>query len=165
LKLSQIPDNVKRVLLATCSEDIDVDEIERLSTDELLFCYFYACPEGSITAWLMLRGRPGFNGRQVDMAGNPWGDERLELDEPLPALTRPASLARPDLADCAGDREANRRLCLKPEQIGDYFDADHYRAEILGARYADLYERELHFGWPVPEYEEWAKTQAVPGLD
>lgn len=65
MKLSQIPDKVKRVLLATCAEDIYDDEgksdvLEELSNEELLFCYYFACPEGSICAWLELA-----NGRHI----------------------------------------------------------------------------------------------------
>jgi hypothetical protein len=162
LKLSQVPDHVKCVLLATCPEDVDADELDALNPDELTFLMFYACSHGATMARMALLRRDGVSVRDIEHAGNPWGDERIELDEPLPALTRPAILTRAGLADCAGEREANRRMCLSPDDIGDYYDAGYYRSEILGARYADLYERELHFGWPVPEYEAWAKTQTVP---
>jgi hypothetical protein len=171
VKLSEIPDNVKRVLLATCWEDIGDDDgksdlLDELTNEELYFCALYACPEGSITAWMELGRRPDFDCRAADRDrfhhGSPRGDVKIELDEALPALTRGSDIAR--FPDCHGPLEVNRRLCLSPNDIGNYFDRDYYRREILRARYGDLFEREGHFGWPHPDYETWAKTQDVPGL-
>ena len=42
MRLSEIPDNVKRLLLATYNEDYDIEEVDALTTEELWFVRYHA---------------------------------------------------------------------------------------------------------------------------
>ena len=108
MKLSEIPDNVKRLILATCDADWNLDELDALDTEELRFVRYYAVAAPGPLARIELAGRPGIGRYEVDYP-NPWGDMAVELDEPLPALTRDPRLAAVGAADCHGWHEVHER--------------------------------------------------------
>ena len=99
---------------------------------------------------------------EVD-AGSPWGkDLTVELNEPPTALTRPALLASADLGMCRGSEEAAARTRMSGEDaVPEYLTRAEYDRMILQARYAELFCRELRFGWPVPAFAEWPATRQV----
>ena len=153
MKLSEIPDNVKRLLLATCDADWDMDELEALDTEELRFVRYYAVGAVRTIARIELMGRPGVSRYEPDYP-NPWDDMTIELDEPLPAITRDPRLAGAGRPDCYGWEEVHHR--------NGWEDGYLSRDELLRTRYADVFIRELHFGWAVPAFKTWARTQKVP---
>lgn len=140
----------------------DIEELDALTTEELWFVRYHAVGVPAVWARVELFARPGVGRSEVD-AGSPWGEDlTVELDEPLPALTRPALLASADLGMCRGSEEAAARTRMSGgDAVPEYHTQAEYDRMILQARYAELFCRELHFGWPVPEFAEWAATQQV----
>lgn len=153
MKLSDLPATVKRLMLATCDAEWDMDELDALETEELRFLRYYHVGAPGVFARIELGGRPGVGRYEVD-APNPWGDEAIEQDEPLPALSRDSRFNAPELLGCIGWAEATLRL---------NHDGRPPREEWTRARYEDTFEREATFGWPLPAFKTWAKRQRYEG--
>lgn len=124
------------------------------AADELVFCHHVACALGSIFAWMELLGREDVNARQASDDEEHWRDVTIELDEPLPALVRDHRLAGPLCKGCVGWSEATLRTS---------YQAEPPREVWTRARYEDVFLREDHFGWPVPNFATWAKRQRYEG--
>jgi hypothetical protein len=124
-----------------------MDELERMAPDELAFLAIHGTPEGSLDAWLAMCGRRDIDAHAA-VEDARLTDIEIVQDEPLPAFTRPDDLAvRQEFAWCVGWEEAHAIMRHRPHE------------ERLRARYRDLYERELHFGWDVPDFDTWAAEQ------
>jgi hypothetical protein len=156
MKLSSLPANVKLVLFGRPFEDWDDDDLAEMTTDELIFIYFY----GFFFHVMVALHERSVDMRDLDRRGNPWGSEKIELDEPLPPRRRDPRWP----ADCAGEREYLVRKHHSPTDDDGDLSAEHYRSEVLSARYEDLFAGHKRYGWPAPDSETWAKTQDVPGL-
>ena len=63
---------------------------------------------------------------------------------------------------CRGSEEAAARTRMSGDDaVPEYLRQAEYDRMILLARYAELFCRELRFGWPVPAFAEWPATRQV----
>lgn len=155
MRLSQIPDDVKRILLGG---DYDEDDLAELRSDELHFLFHYAW---SLPVTMALAEREGFKGdfREATRR-NPWADEPIVVDEPLPADAhpgRPCSFWFPDddARPTGPGRGWNEGVLAQRSGGASRVPVE----ELLRARYADVFQLELYLGRHAPDFASWARKE------